>query len=132
MYTFFFFGTLCRVILPKGKKPPRFIDLTTLSKIRDFQTKRIFHALLLVMKKITIEKKLSELGKNLDILRKNFQHFRILLCQEISQSVTHLQGHFMKSTLSLENDVCLESSLALYEVLFLLGSGKPGLTTVCA
>lgn len=33
--------------------------------------------LLLVMK-ITIEKKPSELGKNLDILRKNFKHFRIV------------------------------------------------------
>lgn len=34
-------------------------------------------SLLLVMK-ITIEKKPNELGKNLDILRKNFKHFRIL------------------------------------------------------
>lgn len=37
---------------------------------------------LLVMEKITIEKKVSQLGKSLDILRKNFKHFRILLFLE--------------------------------------------------
>lgn len=37
--------------------------------------------LLVTKKKITLEreKPLSELGKNLDILRRNFKHLRILL-----------------------------------------------------
>lgn len=52
-------------------------------------------SLLLVTKKITIERKPGELGKNLDILRKNFKRFSTLSYLEVFPPQFH--GPFAKT-----------------------------------
>lgn len=51
-------------------------------------------SLLLGMQKVTVKKKVNELGKNLgkNILRKNFKHFRLLLHLEVFLLLVVLGG----------------------------------------
>ena len=50
-----------------------------LVKLGIFKQREYFMSLLPVMEKTITEKKVGQRGKKLDILRKNFRHFRILL-----------------------------------------------------